>query len=61
MDIESNENAEYYNQDEELYDQLTQTSEGNTSTNSILDDQLTKTFERNTSTNLSKNIRKPSP
>ena len=58
MDIESDENAEYYNQYEELYDW---TSEGNTSTNSILDDQLTQTSEGNTSTNSSKNTRKPSP
>ncbi|CAG8840693.1 32127_t:CDS:1, partial [Gigaspora margarita] len=61
MDIESDENAKYYNQDKELYDQLTQTSEGNTSTNSILDDQLTQMSEGNTSTNLSKNTRKLSP
>ncbi|RIB19796.1 hypothetical protein C2G38_2180902 [Gigaspora rosea] len=58
INIESNENAEYYNQYEELYDL---TSEGNTSTNSILDDQLTQTSEGNTSTNSSKNTRKPSP
>ncbi|KAF0515734.1 zinc finger bed domain-containing protein 1-like [Gigaspora margarita] len=61
MDIESDENAEYYNHDEELYDQLTQTFKGNTSTNSILDDQLTQTSEGNASTNSSKNTRKPSP
>ncbi|CAG8496941.1 3659_t:CDS:2 [Racocetra persica] len=37
MDIENNENdenAEYYNQDDELDNQLTQTSDGNISTNS---------------------------
>ncbi|CAG8803103.1 4892_t:CDS:1, partial [Racocetra persica] len=32
--IENDENAKYYNQDDELDDQLTQTSDGNTSTNS---------------------------
>ncbi|KAF0419071.1 zinc finger bed domain-containing protein ricesleeper 2-like [Gigaspora margarita] len=61
MDIKSDENAEYYNHNEKLYNQLTQTSEGNTSTNSILDDQLTQTSEGNVSTNSSKNTKKLSP
>ncbi|CAG8797375.1 5898_t:CDS:1, partial [Gigaspora rosea] len=52
------ENAEYYNQYEELYNR---TFEENTSTNSILDDQLTQISEENISTNSSKNTRKPSP
>ncbi|CAG8825466.1 1371_t:CDS:2, partial [Gigaspora margarita] len=61
MDIKSDKNAEYYNRDEKLYDQLTQTSEGNSSTNSILDNQLTQTSEGNVLTNSSKNTKKLLP